>query len=338
MADKAHKWTDKQIEKQEKELHKIYKTAERDLKEKLEKALSYKKEELDAMYSRYKTLLKSDLEEANKILLEYKKAREQITFVPFYKNQIKAIADDISTLNERALSYLNNEVFKVFRYNYNYSIKQVSDIVTGISFNLVSEDAVKAMYKAKKIRLPIKYLNRKKDVRWNTKKINSQILQSILQGESIDKTADRLRNVMDTNEQSSMRNARTMMTSAQNIGRQESYEQLERDGLALEKIWMSTADRHTRRSHLELDGQRVGIHDYFETIYGNKLFEPGDINGAPEEVFNCRCTMVSEVIGYKMPDGSIKKINFERPETTHEIAIRAEKEKRFKEEKQNAKG
>jgi len=78
--------------------------------------------------------------------------------------------------------------------------------------------------------------------------------------------------------------ARTEATAANNIGFQEGYKQ---SGVANAKEWISTGDGRTRDSHLDLDGEVVGIEEEFS----NGLQYPGDPNGSPEEVINCRCVL-----------------------------------------------
>jgi hypothetical protein len=54
-------------------------------------------------------------------------------------------------------------------------------------------------------------------------------------------------------------------------------------------IWNATQDDRTRESHAVMDGQEVGQDEPFITGNGVQLMYPGDPNGPPEEVINCRC-------------------------------------------------
>lgn len=322
MADKAHEWTDEQIKKQEKELHKIYKQAEDELKEKLEDTINQLDEELPKMYEEFKAVYKVDKEQAEEKLNEYKKRyAEALQKKDFYEGQLDTIAKDISELNKRAISYLNDQTYKVFSRNYNQEIDKVNGMVKTLSFNLLNEDAVRVAYKKT---LPLKKLNEAKDVAWNRKQIHSQILQSILQGEPITKTAERMERVLGMNEKSAMRISRTLMTSAQNEGRQQSYNDLVDGGIVMKKTWIATADEHTRTSHLELDGEEVEVDEEFS----NGLMFPGDMNGDAEEYYNCRCTMASFVYGFRNEDGTITPIDFEHQKTEHDRKIEEEKKER----------
>ena len=111
----------------------------------------------------------------------------------------------------------------------------------------------------------------------------------------MDKIASRLSKVTGMNETAAIRNARTMVTGAENKGRQDSYARATADGIILQKEWISTNDSRTRHSHAVLDGAIVDQDKKFD----NGLLYPGDPNGRPEEVWNCRCALAAVVKGFK---------------------------------------
>ena len=160
---------------------------------------------------------------------------------------------------------------------------------------VVDADIVKNFVTIDKSLLPFKELDEKKDIRWNVKKMNAEVLQGILQGEPMDKIAGRLSKVADMNETAAIRNARTMVTGAENKGRQDSYARATADGIILAKEWISTNDSRTRHSHAVLDGAIVDQDKKFD----NGLMFPGDQNGRPEEVWNCRCSVAAVIKGFK---------------------------------------
>ncbi len=120
--------------------------------------------------------------------------------------------------------------------------------------------------------------------------IQNTLLQGILQGDSIGHIADRFERVADMNRVQSIRSARTAVTGAQSAGKQDRYEDLEKQGVELTKLWVATRDSRTREEHREADGQEVGINDTFE-VGGEELMYPADWNGSPWNIYNCRCTM-----------------------------------------------
>ena len=68
-------------------------------------------------------------------------------------------------------------------------------------------------------------------MQWNQKKIQSAVLQGVLQGEGPSAVAKRLMKVGEMNYSAAVRYARTMTTSAQNAGRYESYHRANRLGI-----------------------------------------------------------------------------------------------------------
>ena len=123
--------------------------------------------------------------------------------------------------------------------------------------------------------------------KWNRDQITKVLVSEILQGKPIDKMASGFLRVMERNQVAALRNARTAVTSAQNAGRMDTFERANAQGINLKKEWIATHDTRTRDSHGFLDGVKVECNESFP----NGLKFPGDPNGAPAEVYNCRCTM-----------------------------------------------
>lgn len=62
-------------------------------------------------------------------------------------------------------------------------------------------------------------------------------------------------------------------------------------GEAMVKVWLSSRDERVRLTHVDAHGQTVPLADRFTV--GEALMErPGDPLGPPEEVINCRCSLV----------------------------------------------
>jgi Trk K+ transport system NAD-binding subunit len=59
-------------------------------------------------------------------------------------------------------------------------------------------------------------------------------------------------------------------------------------GFRTMKEWVAAGD--ARDAHHEANGQQVAMNESFE-VGGEELMYPGDPNGSPENVINCRCVM-----------------------------------------------
>lgn len=209
------------------------------------------------------------------------------------------ITDQMLDANKIAASYINREMVGAYTKGFNRVGRDAESVLRGYSFSLVNEATVKRLVTNKQTLLPYKIVDGRRDVRWNTKKVNAQILQGILQGESSKQMASRLMDVCDMNKASAVRNARTAFTSAANHGRQDAMKQLQDDGVIVEKEWLaSVGDGRTRDAHLELHHVSVPIDQPFENEIGQIMF-PGDPDADPANVYNCRCSIATKIIGFK---------------------------------------
>ena len=296
MADKEHRLTDEKLEEMEKRLSAIYSRAEKEIGVRWKEYLAESQSEIDELQKEYEIAKKGgDEKEIRKAGKKLSKAKRERTLMDKrFKDLTETTAEQLANVNKTALAYVNGELPEVYSVNYN-ALKQSVDGVGGYSFSLVDADTVKNLATTDKSLLPYKKLDEKKDVNWNVKKMNAEVLQGILQGEPMDKIAGRLSKVTDMNETAAIRNARTMVTGAENKGRQDSYARAEADGIILQKEWLSTNDSRTRHSHAALDGAIVDQDKEFD----NGLMFPGDPSGRPEEVWNCRCTVAAVVKGFK---------------------------------------
>ena len=299
MADKAHNMTDIKLEEMEKRLSAIYSRAEKEVGESWKKFLTDSTKEIEKLQKEYEQAKKSgDKENAQNIGKRLSRAKRERTLKnKRFKELSETVAAELANVNRTALAYINGELPEVYALNYN-ALKESVDGVGGYSFTLVDAETVKHLATTDKSLLPYKTLNVPKDKRWNIQKLNAEVLQGIIQGESMDEIAKRLSDVIGMNESAAIRNARTMVTGAENKGRQDSYARAESDGIILKKRWISTLDSRTRDAHLELNGQEREQDKPFSNDIGLIMF-PGDPGAHPSNVYQCRCTMRAKVIGFK---------------------------------------
>lgn len=191
-----------------------------------------------------------------------------------------------------ATKMINGERQAVFLENVNYTEYQIDkDFKFGVSFEVYDSATVTRLIKDDPELLPPVYLDEEKQMKWNSRVINSAITQSIIQGETMQQTANRIaKKLVNADENSLMRLARTAMTSAQNSGRIEAMHNAMDKGIEVEKVWIATLDNRTRESHGDLDGQTQKVDDPFISILG-EINYPGDPDADPANVYNCRCSL-----------------------------------------------
>ena len=290
MADTAHRLTDKKLEEMEKRLSAIYSRAEKEIQQ-----------TADEYFSRF-----AKQDEAKRKLLEQGKITEEeytkwrkgkVMYGKRFTEMKEQCAEQLLNVNQTAIAYINGELPEVYAINYN-ALESSVDGVGGYSFTLVDADTVRNFAVTDTSLLPYKEIDPAKDIPWNMKKINAETLQGILQGESMDKISKRSMNVQEMNKTQAIRSARTIVTGAENKGRQDSYKRAEEDGIIMKREWIATNDGRTRHWHAELDGVEVDVDEPWVNEFGEIMF-PGDPSADPANTYNCRCSMAANVIGFK---------------------------------------
>ena len=294
MPSKARMQTDRELLKMERKLEQIYGETQAELIKDWDTYMLKHQKKLNDAYEVLQEAIKSgDKDAIEKAKEDYIRiGKNMMVNDKRYKGLVDETTAKLEHTNEVALSYVNNEMPKVYAINYN----ELGNVpMGGYSFSLTNENAVKKLAQSKDIMLPYKELDPSKDIPWNKKAINSQMMQGLLKGDSIPKLAKRMENVTDMDKNAAIRNARTMTTAAENVGKLDSYKKAEEDGVILHKQWVAIHDQHTRASHAELDTEIANVDEEFS----NGLMYPADPSGEPEEVYNCRCTMKMVYGGFR---------------------------------------
>lgn len=288
MADTARRWTNEELAKIEDEIRGIYSEAKKGITQKWNAYMKRNQRHLAALYNSIET--KEDLEKYQRELMLYTLQNQK------YQEMIAETTRRITNANQIAVDYMNGKMPPIYAVNYNQAANDAATL--GIRFNIINEDVIRRRIIEGDIKLPNKALDIPKDMRWNTKQLNASVVQGIIQGESMDKIAKRIYPVVGKNQAAAIRNARTMVTGAENAGRHDSYTTLEANGVILEKEWLSAHDGRTRDWHTTLDGQSVANDEPFIDGNGNELMYPGDPDADPETVYNCRCSMRANIKGF----------------------------------------
>lgn len=305
MIDKAHKQTDSILEMLESKIYTTYKQAEKEVQGKW-------KAYLDNVDENTKEIKKKLVEATKKgnlaDIVKYRSKLASLYKSRTFQNQqfhnlLQEIALQYQYSAETATDIINGKLPKVYSVNYNYMGQQVLPQVNNLTdidiiFNLVDTQTVRNLLIEDETLLPLLEINGKKYRRWVTSKINSEVLNGIIQGESMDKIANRLQSVTAMTAKAAIRNARTAVTSAENKGRLDSMVELEKHGAILEKQWLATSDSRTRDWHRELNGKTAEINEAFENAMGEIRY-PGDPQAKPANVYNCRCTLLTNVKGFR---------------------------------------
>lgn len=228
-----------------------------------------------------------------------------------WEHKCASVAQVLFRSNEEAAEIIHNHKLDVFSGNYNFmayigeKTLNKEGVKAGISFDVYNTQAVARLVQKDPQTLPKWKIDEPKDYKWNLKKVNNIIKQGIIQGESIPQMTDRLCKDLCTMNENKMRIfAQTAITGAQNAGRQKQMEDAADMGINVSKQWIATQDRRTRRAHLLRDGDEVPYNEEFS----GGLEYPGDPDGDPDDVYNCRCTMITVYPDYQSGSDSRRAV------------------------------
>lgn len=300
--DAGRNEVDSKLDRVERKLTKLYTQATKDMQKKLDTQLKKFKKQDNEMRKKVKQ------KEITKSEYTDWRAKTMLTG-QWYEDMLKVLTDDLVNVDQIAMSMVGDYLPTVYAdaMNYGtYAIEHASLIDTG--YTLYNHDTVQFLVvenpKSATSRL-LPELNVPKDKKWNMSKIRSSIAQGVLQGESIPNISKRLMSVTEMDKNAAVRNARTMTTYAEAEGRFRALKRAKGMGIDVMKEWQSTLDGRTRHSHRMLDGERRELDDKFS----NGLKEPSDPDGAPEEIYNCRCGIVPWFVGLDSELENIEREN-----------------------------
>ena len=292
MRDIAHDETELILRQVETDVAQVYRQASVEMQKKL-----------DDYWRRYKVkdnAKRQMLSRGEITAQEYKQWRTgQLMMGKRWEEMRDTLAEDLHNSNNTARSIVQGYMPEVYALNHNYATFQIEkESMLDTSYTLYDRQSVERLIRDNPDVLPAPGRRMKeriaagKDIAWQEGQIQSVVMQSILQGESIPHMAQRIANTMgESNRAATTRYARTAMTGAENAGRVDAYKRAEDMGIDLEQEWLATLDRRTRDSHRQMDGESVKVGERFS----NGCRYPGDPHGPPEEIWNCRCTLVPKV-------------------------------------------
>lgn len=319
--DRAHEWTEEQINELIEKFKDVYKEAQDIAQERLDEYLE-KFEKQD--------------EEKREALKNGEISKKQ--YKNWRKNKLLRKSQLSGTLSEMAKAYNNADVLAmgylrgslpmILGVNFDFGASEIFGMKW--SFKLYDQKTIARLIAADPKLLPMPTVNKYANMDWYQKKLNSAVTQGILHGDSIPDIAKQLNSVTQSGMAAATRNARTAVTGAECAGREESYKMAEADGVEMVQVWQATLDGRTRHSHAAIDGEERPVGEMFS----NGCRYPGDPNGAPEEVYNCRCTIKGMVKKYekyhergKYGNGKLGDESYDEWKERHIAALEAKKNK-----------
>lgn len=297
MADRGHELTDELLEEVEQKIRREYQQAVKDTQAKLDDYLR--------RFQVKDEIWQKNVEDGKKTAAEYKRWRVgQIAVGKRWEEMLDTLSQDFHNANVIARSVIEGYRPEVYAINHDFATYEV-EMGAGLdtSYTLYNRQAVERIMRENPDLLPPPgrrmqaSLAAGKDIAWQEGQIQSVVMQSILQGESIPNIAKRIAETMgETNHKATIRFARTAVTGAENAGRRDAFKRAEDMGIDMMQEWRATLDMRTRHEHRQLDGQRRPVGEPFE-VDGEEILFPGDPAAPGHLIWNCRCSIRGVVAG-----------------------------------------
>lgn len=267
--------------------------------------------------------------------------RRRLLNSKIYKDTIKSLTDVLVNTDIAAMAAVSGELPLVIAESYNFIQSLGFDAAdqAGMSigtFQIYNADSVQKILKDNPDILPS--VDVPEDIKWNRDHINREITQGIITGDSIPDIEKRLMRVTNMDEDSAKRNARTAMTGAENLGRNESFHYIKGKGIPCKLQWSATHDGRTREDHIRLDGTYQDDNGVFGADFlENPLRYPADPRGDGSEIYNCRCRASIKLDGVDHSQDGKKYEEFMEEQYPDDWEIvkkqRAEKEEQYQKNK-----
>ncbi|MGE7689669.1 phage minor head protein [Lysinibacillus sp. NPDC097214] len=124
------------------------------------------------------------------------------------------------------------------------------------------------------------------------KQLKSALRTSIIQGDDYKATIGAVKERLNVGRNKALQIVQEETHRASEDANLKVMQDAKDKGVIMDKRWLSTLDSKTRKTHQHLDGQTVGIDDYFISKSGRKAQAPKKF-GDPKEDMGCRCTTIA---------------------------------------------
>lgn len=288
-SDPAREYADARLAEIESRVRETYEEAVRETEGRLQRYL----DEFEREDRRYRAMVAK----GSRTQQQYVKwRRDQIMGSRRWQEVLRELTLDMENSAQIAMAIVNGELPDIYAVSHDFGTYEIES-GTGVNtmYSLYDRDTVMRLIAENPDLYPQASVNVSAEDAWNRRHITSAVTQGILQGDAMADIAARLQRVCKMGESTANRAARTCVTGAENAGRVNSYKRAESMGIRVRKQWIATLDERTRSSHRQLDGQSVDVDEPFK-VDGDEIMYPGDPSAPGYLVYNCRCTLVADLV------------------------------------------
>lgn len=262
-------YLEKLLEQREKEIDRIY----------LDQ-LKAIREQIAEMYERYakgETLTYADMMKYNRLEKQLELIREELQKIYKEVGQVifKSIEEQFLENYFRTAYLLEYEAQQKMGYG-----RSIPDVVEEVIQNPIAGLTLNEILE-----------KNRQAITW---RIRQEVTQGLIAGESYQKMAQRIREVLGSDRNKALTVVWTEAGRAQILGRLKAIEKAE-EYFKVERVWNATLDRRTRPTHRALDGQKADEEGYFH-FRGMRSKGP-HLWGVASMDIRCRCTVRVQVFG-----------------------------------------
>jgi len=262
-------YLEKLLEQREKEIDRIY----------LDQ-LKAIREQIAEMYERYakgETLTYADMMKYNRLEKQLELIREELQKIYKEVGQVifKSIEEQFLENYFRTAYLLEYEAQQKMGYG-----RSIPDVVEEVIQNPIAGLTLNEILE-----------KNRQAITW---RIRQEVTQGLIAGESYQKMAQRIREVLGSDRNKALTVVWTEAGRAQILGRLKAIEKAE-EYFKVERVWNATLDRRTRPTHRALDGQKADEEGYFH-FRGMRAKGP-HLWGVARMDIRCRCTVRVQILG-----------------------------------------
>ena len=213
------------------------------------------------------------------------------------QKELKVSVDALYNKDQRLLIARLNDMYKNGYYTTAFAIEK--EVQAKLSYKLLDPEKIRLAIQnpVSGLTLNQTLLKNKTNIIW---KINQEMTQGLVKGESYQKMARRMTDALGGDAKKATVIARTEGHRIHNTARYESAQHADDLGVKTEKEWVANLDARTRDAHGILDGKTIGMKENFVSQAGGSGLFPGEMGNAADDI-NCRCDYVVVVAGIR-PD------------------------------------
>ena len=262
------------MNKREKEVQQVFLNSEKEVLKRLEH--NYQ-DALDEINSKIEILMARQDADMQHVIyqVEYQKA---------LKTQVQSI---LETLQANEFETVSEYLAKSYEEGFIGTMYNLQGQGIPLILPIDQEQVVAAIQNETKLSNDL-YTAMGHDISELKKKITGEISRGLSSGQMYNEIARNVSNWARIPRNNAMRIARTEAHRIQCKATMDACEKAKGKGANVVKQWDSSLDKHTRESHVKIDGEIRELDEKFS----NGLMYPGDPSGAAAEVINCRCALL----------------------------------------------